>query len=319
MKGKFILCFAAALIIGAGLAVAEVIEEIYAVVNDEVITLNELRKAEAGQARYLQSQLKGEALDKAMAEMKAGLLNSLIDRKLISTVAKEKKYEVDGDVEMILQEIKKQNNIASDDDLKRALAGEGLTIEEFRTQLKRERISQRFIQEEVGSKIKIDNSEIVDFYRKNIARFSVPQEITLNAVFLKKENAAAAELQATREKISAAVTPENFDETAKQYSALYSEENKSRLGKFKKGEIQKDLENAALALQKNQISPWIETAEGWYLIQVVEITEPRMIDLKEVRDEIARTLQEKMMGEEMKKYMDLLRSQSHVRILKEYK
>ena len=174
MKQKIFLTAILILAISLGFVAAETVEEIYAVVNDEVITGSELKKFEADMLRALQSQLEGEKLEQATLEMKKDLLNKFIEQKLLLSKIKEKNYDVDSDVEMIVQEIKKQNNFASDDDLKNALQTEGIEFDTWKEQWKERRKQERLIGEEVGSKIKVDNPQIMEYYRKNPEQFTIP-------------------------------------------------------------------------------------------------------------------------------------------------
>jgi len=67
-----------------------VVEEIYAVVNDEAVTGTELKKYELEMLRSLQSQLEGEKLEQAVQEFKKELLNRFIEQKLLLSRIKER-------------------------------------------------------------------------------------------------------------------------------------------------------------------------------------------------------------------------------------
>ena len=114
---------------------AEVVEEIYAVVNGETVTYSEFKNAEYEMLKNLRSELTGKELEQEVQRLRKDLLDRLINHKLIISKAKEKKYQVDSEVELIIEEIKKQNNLKSDMELRRALEGEGITLEEFRSRL----------------------------------------------------------------------------------------------------------------------------------------------------------------------------------------
>jgi peptidyl-prolyl cis-trans isomerase SurA len=317
MKQKIILTAILILTINLGFIAAETVEEIYAVVNDEVITGSELRKFEQDMLRALQSQLEGEKLEQATQELKKDLLNKYIEQKLLLSKIKEKNYNVDSDVEMIVQDIKKQYNFASDDDLKRALESEGIEFGAWKEQWKERRKQDRLVSEEVGSKIKVDNAQIMDYYRKNPEQFTVPAEITLNCIFLK----TGTEGQKPQEKMDQVTTelkPELFEQVAKKYSELPDAQNSIALGKFKKGELDKNLESEALKLKKNEYSGWIETAGGWYIIQLVDFSADRLQEFKEAREEIMRKLREEQQQIKLKEYIVQLKKVSYIKILKEY-
>ena len=77
----------------------------------------------------------------------------------------------------------------------------------------------------------------------------------MNCIFLKKD----ADGQKPQEKIdlvTAELKPGLFEQVAKKYSELSDATNNIALGKFKKGELDKNLEDAALKLKKDEYSDW---------------------------------------------------------------
>jgi peptidyl-prolyl cis-trans isomerase SurA len=317
MKLKIFLTAILILTINLGFAAAETVEEIYAVVNDEVITGSELKKFASEMLRSLQSQLEGEKLAEATREMKKDLLNKFIEQKLLLSKIKEKNYNVDSDVEMIIQDIKKQYNFASDDDLKNALQAEGIEFGAWKEQWKERRKQERLVGDEVGSKINVDNQQIMEYYRKNPGQFTVLAEITLNCIFLKK-SADAPKPQEKMDQISAELKPGLFEQAAKKYSELPDAANSIALGKFKKSELDKNLEEAALKLKKDEYSGWIETDNGWYIIQLADFSADRLQEVKDVREEIIRKLREELQQVKLKDYIEQLKKESYIKILKEY-
>ena len=280
MKLKIFLTVILILTINLSFVAAETVEEIYAVVNDEVITGSELKKFEADMLRSLQSQLEGEKLEQATRELKKDLLNKFIEQKLLLSKIKEKNYDVDSDVETIIQEIKKQNNFASDDDLKKALLAEGIEFGAWKEQLKERRKQERLVGDEVGSKIKVDNPQIMEYYRKNPEQFTVPAEITLNCIFLKK-NADGLKPQEKMDQIMAELKPGLFEQVAKKYSELPDAANNIVLGKFKKNELDKKLEEVALKLKRMNIPlglrpPTVGISFNWQISALIAFRKSRM-------------------------------------------
>ncbi len=317
MKTKILLTAILFLALSAVFVRAEVVEEIYAVVNDEAITGSDLKKFEMEMMRSLQAEMEGEKLEQAMRDVKKELLNKFIEQKLLLSKVKEKNYDVDADVETIIQEIKKQNNIASDDDLKKALAGEGIEFAAWKDMWRERRKQERLVWDEVGSKIKIDNPQIMEYYRKNTAKFTVPAEFSLNCIYLKK-NADGTRPQEKMDLVSAELKTGLFADVAKKHSELPDVATTIALGKFKKGELDKNLEEAALKLNKDEYSGWIETDNGWYIIQLAEFTPEHVREVKDVREEIIQTLRQDQQQVKLKDYIAQLKKESYIKILKEY-
>jgi len=249
--------------------------------------------------------------------MKNNLLDRLIEQKLLMSKIKEKNYNVDDDVEMILQDIKKQYNFSSDEDLKNALRSEGIEFSVWKEQWKDRRKQERLIGEEVAPKIKVENPQIMEYYRKNSDQYIVPAEFTLNCIFIEK-NADSVRSQEKMNQVTAELKPGLFEQVAKKYSELPDAANTIALGKFKKGELDKVLEEAALKMKKDEASGWLETEKGWYIIQLVDLSAEHLREVKDVREEITRKLREEQQQIKLKEYIEQLKKDSYIKILKEY-
>jgi len=301
---------------------SEVIEKIYAVVNDEIITYTELKNFEQGMIANLKQEYQGEDLDKIIKEKKKELLDLLIDRKLLLSKAKEKNYDVEQYFEAVTKEIMKKNNFATKEHLKRALAASGIEYEDWKKYQLDELRTQTLVSNEIGQKIMVENSEIMEHYRKNIEQHTKPAEFSLNCIFLDKVNYfTESALTEKKDEISAKLKADksNFKEIAQEYSELPGTDDKIFLGNFKKGELNAKLEEAALKMKKGESSTWIMTDTGWYIIQLENFKESRLIPLKDVREEIERNIKSEKMQVKIKEYVAQLRTDSHIKIYHEYK
>jgi len=303
-----------------GFAFSEIIEKIYAVVNGEIITYSELKNAEIEMTNMLRRQHADDQLAEKIIEMKKDLLNRLIDQKIVLSAAKERNYNVGAELEYIKKEIKKNNNISSDEELKTAIQAQGIDYDEWEKQLKETSMQHMLIREEIGSKIQIDNAEIMEYYKNNIKDYTKPRELSLNCIYLEKtKNQDPANLSEKRQTIDSELKNSNFKEVAKKHSQLPGSENNYLLGKFKMGELDVKIEEEALKLKKDEHSSWIETDSGWYIIQLLDRTEPELIEYKTVRSDIENKLRAKEQNAKLKEYIAQLKKESHIKIYEEYK
>ena len=100
---------------------SEVLEEIVAKVNDDIITMSEIENEEQILMAELYRQYTGETLDAQVVEARAMLLQSLIDRKLLIHRA-ERLYDMSKMQEVLLDSFMEQQGIGSRDELERLLA-----------------------------------------------------------------------------------------------------------------------------------------------------------------------------------------------------
>lgn len=297
----------------------QLIEEIYAVVNDEIITYSELFNAKQQLINELKTKYKGKEFEEALKNNKQKLLDRIIEYKIILSKAKEKKYDVENDIKVIIKEIKKQNNFATDKELEEALKSQGLTMGKFKEQQKINRIQQRFIYEEAYSNVKIDNSDIMEYYKKNIDKYTIPLQLSINCLFLNRENFSTDEdILEKKDNINSELNETNFKEVAKKYSELSSSEDNIFLGNFKKGELDNKIEEKALKLKNGEHSSWIETDSGWYIIQLISKTESKLIEYKKVREEIKNKLMRIEQEKELINLIERLKKESYIKIYKEF-
>src|SRR5262245_9819325 len=111
----------------AAAARAEVINKVIATVDGDPITLYELHGYEASDIRARQESARPES---------AVILDALITDKLIANEAAEKGIIVrDEDVDRYVNDIKQRNKL-NDEQLKAALSAQGVTLDEYRKQIR---------------------------------------------------------------------------------------------------------------------------------------------------------------------------------------
>jgi parvulin-like peptidyl-prolyl isomerase len=288
-----------------------------AIVNDEVITLTQFKHEYELQLQSAQAQFKGEDLDKAIAQLKAGLLDSMITGTLLLQMAKEKNMNVSDQMKLAIENVKKVNNIETDDDLKRAVRAQGMEWESFLKQIEENIMRESIIYTEVNRTIVLDDAEIVDFYKKHTADFVVPEEYKLRAIYLSTTEAAASALEAKKKEIDDKIKAGgDFAEISGASSDVPVKDSKGDLGMLKKNEMDKTLLAAVEKLKKGEISPWVQAKNGLYLLKLEDKKEAKQLTFEEARKQIEdRTFAEKRDAKTVQ-FLDTLKKKSYIKILK---
>jgi parvulin-like peptidyl-prolyl isomerase len=309
-----LLLFVAAVALGAA---RQVVEEIVAVVNDEVITFTQYKREYDLRMQAAQAQLKGEELDKTVAQIKAGLLDAMITDTLLLQMAKEKNMNVSDQLKMAIENIKKENNIESDDDLKRAIRSQGMEWETWLKQMEENIMRQSIVYSEVNRTLVLDDAEIVDYYKKHAADFVVPEEYKLRAIYLSTTEAAASALEAKKKEIDDKIKAGgDFAEISGASSDAPVKASKGDLGTLKKTEMDKTLLAAVEKLKKGDLSPWVQAKNGLYLLKLEDKKDSKQLTFEEARKQIEdRTFGEKQ-GAKLAQFLDTLKKKSYIKILK---
>ncbi len=165
---KKICLLIGALLVPIVLTADTVVEEIIARVNNEIITRTEYAHSRDQLKQEAQQQNPSDA-DKIIAEKQRDVLRDLIDQQLL--LQKGKDLGITGDTELIkrLDEMRKQMNLGTMEELEKAAESQGISYEEFKQTTRNQIITQRVIGEEVGRHMALNKDDVKKFYDEHQA------------------------------------------------------------------------------------------------------------------------------------------------------
>lgn len=296
----------------------EVVEEIVALVNDDIITLSEYRtQFEMTLAQLRAAGLSPEEYDKQYARVKQELLESMITEMLLLQKAKELDLNVQEQIKGMIQKIMEDNNLATEADLRRAVEQQGMPYEVWLKQYEEGMMRQAVLYTEIERSIVLDDAEVVQYYRKNPAEFTTPTEYRLNAIYLATENRPAEECERLKAEVDAKLQGgATFPDVAAELSDPPLKEAKGELGMFKEGELEETLEKAVAGLQDGERSAWVSTKNGWYLLQLAEKKPSALRTFEDARREVEDKLFNEKRAVKAEAYLKELRDRSYVKVLK---
>ena len=181
MKNKFLLLFL--VIFLPALASAQVVEEIIARVNDQIITRSEFARSK-DQLRDEAKQQSPSDPDKIYNEREKDVLRDLIDQQLL--LEKGKDAGITGDTDLIkrLDQMRKDMKLESMEALEKAATSQGISYEDFKQNMKNQIITQKVIGEEVGSHLAISKDDEQKFYDEHKGEMEQPETITLSEILV---------------------------------------------------------------------------------------------------------------------------------------
>src|SRR5271157_964401 len=160
-----------------------VVEEIIARVNNEIVTRSEYVRSRDQVRQELQQQEPADA-ERVFAEKQRDILRDLIDQQLL--LQKGKDLGITGDTELVkkLDEMRKQMNLETMEDLEKAAQAQGASYEEFKQNLRNQIITQRVIGQEVGSKLAMNKDDVQKFYNAHKAEMERPEAVRLSEILV---------------------------------------------------------------------------------------------------------------------------------------
>ena len=298
-----------------------VVEEIIARVNNDVITMSDYQKAEEQLREEVAHDCQGCPQEKLFAEFKEqqkDLLRGLIDQSLMVQRAKDMGVSVESDVIKRLDDVRKQNGLASLEDLEKAVEGSGLAWEDYKTTIRNGLLTQEVVRREVGSHINIGNDEVKQYYDAHPQEFTRPEQVVLSEIFLSTEGKSPEEIESVQKKAedlrNRVMKGDDFNEIAKRYSEGSTAKDGGDLGKFERGQLAPQLEEAVFKIEKNQVTDVIQTKTGFEILKVIDHFDAGMQPLDKVQGEIMNKLYQEKMEPALRTYLAELREESYVMV-----
>ena len=318
MRSRFTPLVLAALLFGfVGPAVGQVVEEIVAIVNDDIITLSQFKEYHDSVYQMMRSQLQGEEFDKQYEQVKKDMLDTMITDLLLLQMAKKKQYNVGEEVKNYVDRLKRENNIETDAQFQQALLQQGIQYEQFLKQIEENILRQILISQEVDRSIVVDETEGVNYYKLNQAEFVEPEEYKLRAIYLSTEARSADELEAKKTEISdKAAAGQDFAALAAELGDSPLKENQGDLGFIKKGQLDKILEEAVAKLKVGETAPWVQAKNGWYLLKLEEKKESRLKPYDEVKKDIWEKIFMQKKSKKLAEFLTDMKAKNYIKILK---
>jgi len=296
----------------------EVVEEIAAVVNDDIITLSECRlQYEVMVSQLRAAQLPQAEYDKQYEQIKKELLNVMITERLLLQKAQELNLNVSEQLKGMIEKIKADNNMASDDDLRRAIEREGMSYDRWLKEYEQGMMREAVLFTEVERAIVLDDSEVVQYYKKNPAEFTTRTEYSIRAVYLSADSRSAEDAAALRASVDAKLKAGTaFADVAGELSDPPLKEAKGDLGWSKTGELDETLEAAVKKLKPGETADWLNFKNGWYLLRLEDKKDSFLRGFDDVRKEVEERIYNEKRAVKRDAYIKTLRERSYVRIVK---
>lgn len=295
---------------------AEVVDRIVAVVNAEIILLSDLQK-NAGPYEERAAQEATDPMGRALArkQVREKVLDDMIADKLVEEQAKELQITTtEREVDAEIARIKRENQL-DDAEFAKQLQRQGMSQKAMREYLKRSKMRQKVLEVRVQPRVVIGDAEIRAYYAEN---FKNDDEVRVRMISKRIPQAASeAETKKTRAQVEAFRTQvttggKDFAAIAKVESEGPNPSQGGDLGWFKRGDVAPEIEEAAFALQSNEVSPVIELGGAYHIVQLLERRAAPAKPFEEVQERIRALLFNRAGEKEYDRWIAELKEKSFV-------
>ncbi len=267
---------------------AEIVERVVARINNEIITLTELEEA--------YQQLKSALPEGERMPSKRELLERMVENKLLLQETKREGIKVsEGEVQENIERVK--STFLSEKAFEMVLENEGIKIEDLKKRYEEELMIKKLIDREVKPEVEVTKKEIRDYYEKNKGRFREEERVEIRHVLF-EDYSQGIEVW---KKIKSGI---DFEEVAK---GAYP-------GSFKRGQLDRRIEEVAFNLKEGEISQIIKTESGYHIIKLEKKEEARVKELSEVKEVIRNFLSSQKMEKRIEEYLEELKAKQEIEI-----
>lgn len=334
-------------------ASAKEMGSIAAKVNNEPITLSDYNRtknalvaqyssipgflAQPGNLEKLENMALEQLINETLLKQKAKAANiKIYERELENRIAEIRKQF------SVSQEGKNLDSKQTEEAFREELKKNGLTMEEYRNEVRSELMVRKLVQDTLRPRIKVpsevevkalfdnviaynktkklpdgisrEDSEIIKMISSKIDE-ATAERVRLRHLFVSFETNSEAEAKAKIDKAYKELSTGaiDFDEAVEKYSE--DRESLSRygdMGYIPKGVMKEEADKVIFALPVGANSKPVKLEQGWDIFRVEEKRAKQKARYSAVRDELAGFLSEKNYSEEYKKFVEELRKDAKI-------
>lgn len=308
----------------------QVVDEVIAQVNDDVITLSMLRREskeriEALKQGGMTEQQAADEVNKRQAE----LIATLVNEQLLVQRGKELELsnEVEAEVNRRMLEVAKEQGITSVEKLDAAMRESGIDPTTTRQTLRVEMMKQAVIQQEVDRKIffGLTVDELKKYFAAHPDKFRKPENVTLSEIFLSSAGKNEAEVKAKALQLVTqlrggadfgAVAVANSEREAN--GVRVAPQTKGKVGTFELPSLREDIANTVKGVKVGGISEPLRSNDGYQIFRVDDRTAASTsatFNENQVREAITMERATKQRDD----YLQNLRNEAYIKISENYR
>lgn len=324
----FIFLFISPMFSGVMVAKAEpvVVDRIVAIVNQDIVTLSDLSRITSVYEKAIKDKKYPPEQEKELLfRMRKDAIDRLIEKTLTDQEVKRYGISVtDKEVDASIERFKEQGMI-TEDDFRKTLAKEGMTIEAFRADTRERLLRSKLVNAEIKSKIVITEEDIKKYYEKTTGSVDDGKKYHLFHILKsygessdQGDDSSASKADPKEEMdqiISRLKNGEDFSTLAKLKSESPTAESGGDLGLFPLADLSDEIKTSVESLNPGEFTDIIRTSQGYQIFFLKEIVSEKPKSYKESSPEIEEKLYNEIIEGKFKSWLDGLKEKSYIKII----
>lgn len=315
MKKFLIAVLVSAALVAAGpLWAGEVVERILAVVNDEIVTDQDLEFIMAPVAAQYRTRYSGAELEDRLAKLREDYLRKAIDDKLVLSQAKKLQVIVkDEEVDEMITEVR--NKFPDRERFLQALAEQGMTEKKLWNRFHDQLMTQKLVNYEVRSRISVSPGEVSAYYKNNPDYFANEDRVELKQILIREGSRTPEEAKSFADSLVAKLKQgQSFEELAKNFSEGAEAADGGQMGWISRGQLMGDIDQQVFSLKPGEVTEPLHSSLGYHIFKVVQKEQSTLKPLAEVKDEIQDLLFKQKLKQRLEAWTEGLKKNAYISI-----
>ena len=341
MKSKFVSLGIASIFVIAILAFVpsstfaqeselQVVDEVIAQINDEVITLSMLKRESKERIEALkQSGMSQEEAATEVSKRQPELIATLVNEALLLQKGKELDLsnEVEAEVNRRMLEVAKEQGITTIEKLDAAMRESGVDPVATRQTLRTEIMKQAVIQQEVDRKLffGLTPDELKKYFDEHQDKFRKPENVTISEIFLSSAGKNEAEVKARAlELVTQLRAGADFSKVAATNSerevngVRSAPQNGGKVGAFEVPNLRQDIADSVKNVKVGGVSDPLRTNDGYQIFRVDDRT-PGSTTATFNENQVREAITIERGTARRDEYLQTLRNEAYIKISDNYR
>ena len=256
------------------------------------------------------------APDSEIARLRADGLERMIESKLIEeVVGRLELYASDEEIDRTIESIARENGLSMEQ-LQASVVFHGMTLDQYRDQIKRDLERRNVVNAIIGSKIEVDEAAVKQLYQERFAHQPEGGEmihvrqllVTYGGLSKRTKQVACGSVADAHERIAGG---EDFGALARELSDVAPQEG-GDIGWPHLDAVAPWMSNALAPLEPGDASDVIDLPFGCSILNLVERRDFRPVAYEDAREALTQEVWERPMENGYREWMEELRSQTYI-------
>lgn len=296
---------------------AETVDKIIAKVGTEVITQSDFNTAMQTKKISLLQQYGAKDGAELFSKYRVNALEEIVLQKILDTEIQREKITITDDViEREYEDRLRQMHLTGPDFVLQ-LAASGLSLAEFKKNLRRELGQREFVAKKIAPLINISDVDLKKEYDSNLSQFQTYDKFRFIEAYLPTEKFANTSnlMQAAQSVREAIAQDKNTAAVIKQYSFGAYADRGGDSGLIEASTLRAEIRQVLENLKPGETSQVLTTDQGVFIFKLLARADPKPLPFSAVSNQLRSQLTDKRVQLKLRKYLLNVKDETYVEII----